>query len=482
MSAPSLSLSHKEAVIFEEHSSVLPEWKRRGVRQTTLIYLDAHLDLQLISESRLKKLESCLTADEMARFEKSHHLMPDEGYSYSIEDFLYPAHCLGMVDRLIWVCPGEKTPDLSSVLKRALQFLEGIPLEDLASIKQVDNHLEADLLGLPVVICTYRDLESLPIPSDALIDIDIDYFISTSNDHVWIDPSRVFQALNKLPLNSDFVTLTRSVSSGFTPLRHRFIADYLAALFRDDTKSIEHWSRLYQLDQMAQQGDTGAALKGCITEAAGFPECAATHYLISICEQDVERTAQARQRAERLCSGYSPSVLRSACEVINRIRKFDLPTFEQLEHRLENESVAPDELPLANLVVGVIAGRLGQLRKTFKYHLSCKKASGRQPRLNSTLGQLLLEAGHTWRAIAFYRAALEDDNTRPRAYLQLGALYLKQENFELARESLLKACEMLPAFREPVRLLAHLYQRTGDHQNYRASLKRYQQMNCVIAT
>lgn len=482
MGAPSLSLSHKEAAIFEEHSSVLPEWKRRGVQHTTLVYLDAHLDLQLVSEPRLKKLESCVTAGEVARLEKPHYLIPDEGYSYSIEDFLYPAHRLGMVDRLIWVCPGEKTPDLSSVLKRALQFLEGIPLEDLASFKQVGNHLEADLLGLPVVICSYKDLESLPIPSRALIDIDIDYFISTRNDRPWIDPSRVFQTLNKVPLNSGFVTLTRSVSSGFTPLRYRFIADYLATLFRADAKSIEHYSRLYQLDQMAQQGDAGAALKGCITEAASFPECAATHHLISVCEQDVERAAQARHRAESLCAGYSPSVLRSACEVINRTRKFDLPTLEQLECRLEHESVAPDELALANLVVGVIAGQLGQLRKTFKYHLSCKRATGRQPRLNSTLGQLLLEAGHTRRAIAFYRAALEDDNTRPRAFLQLGALYLRHEDFDLARESLLKACEMLPAFREPVRLLAHLYQRTGDHQNYRASLKRYQQMNRVIAT
>ena len=41
------------ATIFEEHSEVLAHWFGSGVRGATLIYLDAHLDLQFVDPARI---------------------------------------------------------------------------------------------------------------------------------------------------------------------------------------------------------------------------------------------------------------------------------------------------------------------------------------------------------------------------------------------------------------------------------------------
>ncbi|MBI3653572.1 MAG: tetratricopeptide repeat protein [Acidobacteria bacterium] len=472
-----------ETLIFAEHSSVLPVWKQRDLRQRTLVYLDAHLDLKQISDLRLQRLRNCQTAEEMAQLEKPHFLVTDEGYSFSIEDFLYPAHRLGFIERLIWVCPGEQVPDLATVLKRALQFLEGVPLEDLQTLKRHGEVLEAKLFGLPVVIASYQYLKHLQLPPDSLIDIDIDYFISTATDRPWVNPQKVFQALQELALRSELVTLTRSVSSGFTPLRYSFIADYLAALFRGDERQATHFARLYELDEQAQRGELATALQGCLSEAEQFAECPATYYLASLCEATEERQAAARNRAVALCASYRRSVLRSACGVINRTRKFELAKLVALENRLQQEeSTAADEAALTDLIMGMLCSHLGLLGKTLGYHFRYKKAAGRHARLNAALGLLLNEQGQARRALPFFRAALSEDQTRPRAYLHLGMLYLQQKNYQAALENLLPASQLLPAFREPVRMLAHLYERIGDREQYRFMLKRYQEMNRIIAT
>src|SRR6266852_9050024 len=64
---------------FEEHASVLAEWWSLPRRPRTLVYLDAHLDLQQLSPKRLRQLEECTTVQQVAELNKPHHLFPDHG-------------------------------------------------------------------------------------------------------------------------------------------------------------------------------------------------------------------------------------------------------------------------------------------------------------------------------------------------------------------------------------------------------------------
>ena len=44
------------ATLFEEHASVLPHWVAQGLRDATIVCLDAHLDLQFIAPERIARL------------------------------------------------------------------------------------------------------------------------------------------------------------------------------------------------------------------------------------------------------------------------------------------------------------------------------------------------------------------------------------------------------------------------------------------
>src|SRR5687768_12616645 len=98
-----------QVLTFEEHSSVLAAWWRLPRRPRTLVYFDAHLDLQHLAAPRLRRLEECTTAQEIADLAKPHPLSPGQGYSYGVEDFLYPAHRLGLIERVVWVAPPHVT-------------------------------------------------------------------------------------------------------------------------------------------------------------------------------------------------------------------------------------------------------------------------------------------------------------------------------------------------------------------------------------
>jgi tetratricopeptide (TPR) repeat protein len=474
-----------KTIIFEEHSSVLPEWKRHGIKGKTLIYLDAHIDVQLVSEKRIAALENCLTADELAKLEKPHHMLPDRSYSYSIEDFLYPAYCLGMISRLIWVNPhqdNKENPE-QSIQKtlHKLQSMEGVSLEDLSKFKRVGNILEGKILGLDVVICDYRDLAKLELPEDSLIDVDIDYFIELPADVPWIDPQEVFTSLQELSVKSEFITLTRSVSSGYTPLRYSFFADYLAALWTGDRANSSHYSRLFDLDSKLQKGEADDVVDGCLEELKQFSDCAATYYLLSLAESNPELAQKYQNQATSLDINYQPNVLRSISELASRDLKFESKHLEELENQLEASDLNQEDLAISHFILGLLYSQLGDFRQVFKHHQIYKKTGNRHPQLNFRLGSLLLQAGHPQRATSFLQAALQDDMTACGAHSLLGRIYAKQGDLKQASEHFLQVSELMPAFAPPVNVLAKIYKQIGDEENSEIMYKKYQRIQVATA-
>src|SRR3954471_407273 len=167
-----------QAVLFEEHPSVLPHWWRERARARTVVYLDAHLDLQYVNPERIRRLEQCTSGEQVAALEKPHDLSPDGHFCYSIEDFLYPAVRLGLIGRLVWVAPPHVlTRDSDKVLEQ-LRQMDGVDPDDLASLRRVGGCIEGRLLGLDLTICDLRHLQAMALPAESVIDIDVDYFVT----------------------------------------------------------------------------------------------------------------------------------------------------------------------------------------------------------------------------------------------------------------------------------------------------------------
>ncbi|NEP77281.1 MAG: hypothetical protein F6K39_03305 [Okeania sp. SIO3B3] len=471
-----------KSIITEEHSSQLHVWHKLGLNHATLIYLDAHLDLQHISESRIAKLKQCQTTEEIANLEKPHHMVPDQGYSYGIEDFLYAAYHLGMIDHVIWVHPlpeDEKNNPMDSI--RMLQNLQGFSFNDLTSFEIIDNYVEANLLGLKVTICGYQDLSKLTLPENTFIDIDIDYFIALPQDRPGIDPKIVFNALKSLPLTYDTVTFTRSVTSGYMPLRYRFIADYMTALWQENQPEADHYSRIYQLDQMAQDGKLKEAKEGCLQELIDFPQCPVTYYLLSLCEDNPELAREYRQIAGDILPQYKPNVLRSTNAIMSRELNFDKETLVSLEKRLETEPLDAGETQLSHFSLGLLYSSLNDLNGALKHYQACQTIKkGIYPQLSLSIGALSLQKGQEAEAIPYLENALNDESTEPEAYTFLGHIYFKEAKYNLALDNLLMAKELLPGSKKPVKLLAQTYKELGDEDNYKFHLKKYQQMKFFL--
>ena len=469
-----------KTIITEEHSSQLHVWHQLGFNHATLIYLDAHLDLQHISESRITKLKNCSTTAEIASLEKPYHMVPDQGYSYSIEDFLYAAHHLEMIDRVIWVHPfGNNHNSNPMDTIRMLQDQQGFGLDDFTSFEIVNNYIEANLLGLNVTICGYQDLSKLTLSiENTFIDIDIDYFIALPQDRPWINPKLIFQALKLLPIKYDTVTFTRSVTSGYMPLRYRFIADYLSSLWQEEQLLAEHYMKLLEFDAMIYAKNTQMAKQGFLGELANFPQCPTTYYFLSLCETDVAIAEQYLKTAAKLSNAYSPSVLRSINAILSRDLKFDQHTLKSLESRLEIEHLSEDESQLTHFCLGLLYSSINNLEGSLKHYQTLKKEIC--PQLSLAIGNLSLQEGKESEAIPYLIKALEDESTEPEAHHLLGCVYFKEEEYDLALSNLLLAKDLIPSSKRVVKLLAQTYKQLGDDDNYQVHIKQYNQMKFFL--
>ena len=229
--------------LFDEHASVLTHWFASGVRDRTLICFDAHLDLQRISCSRLERLKACGHSGELAQWMKPHHWYPDRNavsnsvYSFSIEDFLYAAKQLGIINRLVWVAPPH-IPIFDPVgAIEQLRQSDGVDLETLSSLQLVSDPansaywIEGVLYDLPMVICREECLVSLDLPVNAIVDFDIDYFVELPSERIGRLPQETVRRVLELDLDFDEITISRSVLSGYTPAGFAWIGESIAEAF-----------------------------------------------------------------------------------------------------------------------------------------------------------------------------------------------------------------------------------------------------------
>lgn len=463
-----------KAHIFEGHSSVLALWWEMRAQGRTVVSLDAHLDLQHISAERLARLEECRNVEQVRALEKPHFLWPDGRFSYSLEDFLYPASRLGLIERLIWVAPPHaRTAPVKHAIGQ-LQQMDGVRPEDLYGFKQTDGGwIEGRILGLDMVICDYRQLEHIALPRDSLIDIDIDYFIAVPDDKTWVNPREVFEVLHGLPLAPEFVTLSRSVDSGFTPLRFRFIADYLAALWEDRDDEQMHYARLFEYEARLPAGGRQAAASDLRRELERYQGCAATWYLLGLAEADAAEAARCRGRAGELSGAYQPNVLRSVCELRNRRLPLDMSIVLGLERGIISESrLDMTERGLAWAALGLIYCCVGELPRAVECYRRASAVVGEHPELAMEIGKLLAASGRLDVAEGYLRVALQDDKSRTGAHFFISQVQSAKGRLDSARRHLVCASEAAPAWDELLDRLAQVHARLGDHVGARSYRER----------
>jgi tetratricopeptide (TPR) repeat protein len=437
--------AQRTPLIYEEHCSVLADWVERGFQGKTLVYVDAHLDLQFIRDERMQRLAAAKTRSEIDALEKTGHLLPDGDFVYGIENFLYAAARLGVVDRLIWVSPPHVDIRLSPEVLDYVQQIDGVTFEELTGIRQTaDSCYEATLLGLDITFCNIGGLERLSIPEGSLVDIDTDFFVALPSDRAWMDPRELHAAIAACVPKPEMISIARSVGSGFMPLRYRYFADYLAALFTAEAEPATHYAKLFDIEH--GNDDEAACVAAIEDESRAFPDCAATLYL----RDRLIGVAELHAAAGSICGAYSYDPVRLASAVVNRHLATDKSQIDNLRAALgaAAEAEAPVALGLAYAARGAVHEALECYREYGQPH----------PQLALEIAGLLAVHGDTGQRRALLEVAATEDACMSSALLQLADIAISEGDLGEARRLTEKVQSMAPAWMEPLGRLAWLYE------------------------
>jgi len=435
-------------LIYEEHCSVLADWIDRGFHGKTLVYVDAHLDLQFIREERMQKLRAAATRDEITALEKTNHLLPDGDFVYGIENFLYAASQLGVIDRLIWVSPPHVDIRLSPQVLDYVQQIDGVTFEELTSIrKTADSCYEATLLGLDITFCGVDGLERLSIPEDSLVDIDTDFFVAIPADRAWLHPRELHAAIAASVPSPAMISIARSVSSGFMPLRYRYFADYFAALFTANAEQSSHYAKLFDIEH--GNYDEAARIAAIKNESCVFPDCPATLYL----RDRLLAVPEPHVAAGSLCAAYAYDPVRIASAVVNRFLALDQSRIEKLRAELTTDSSAE-----ANIALGLAYAKRGAVHEA----LACYSEYGQpHPRLALEIGGLLAVQGDAGQRRQLLEVAASEDACMSSALLQLAYIAISNGELAEARQLSEQVQSLAPAWMEPLGRLAWLHEQDG---------------------
>jgi len=465
------------ATIFEEHSSVLPHWFARGVSAATLVYLDAHLDLQFIDESRIAQLRSCATADALAQLESTHPLSPDRSACFGIEDFLFPAAHLGLLRRVIWVVPPHVMSVGIATALQGLQQIEGVTVEDLESFQRTPGGwIEGRLLGVDLTITDLTQLSLLPLDGRVLVDIDTDYFISVPDDVVWAEPRQVVAALKDLVGADAEVTIARSVGSGFLPLDYRFLADHMAALWEGRLDESDHWQNLLNLKQQFKRGQRGDAIVGLKLALERRPDCAATCYALALAIPDGQERAQLLAHAASFDQAYADNLVRRLGEYRARWKRIDLATVLSLHREVAALQDSTERQAIAWILLGQLYTDFGRVEEAMRCdEQSCRYSAG-HPDLALEIAKLSIAHGKFAAAIPLLDRAAADDETRVSAWLLLAECACALGSHDEACRYALVAHRAAPAWAQVLKRLGFFANVLGNQVEARRMMQQYEEI------
>jgi len=411
----------KNIFLVEDHHQALGIWREKGIKDTDLVHLDAHIDfgfynakqqIQIIKEAKnisylKQELEKSLLYQRyQGNFDKQ----------TNIGNYIYPAMCEGIVRDFYWVIPGGLKEFKKSVkfIKNMLKgFLKQDPYylgyrSQITGFKPQDGIITAKIFGRKFVICILEKLSILR--QNILLDIDTDFLTTDSLLNAnntsriskrvpWIYPDRLVKFLNKRIRNSKITTIAYSVNGGFTPMRYKVLGDELAYRL-----SPRYFKEHYRQKFIASLSFECFALTG-----------EKEHYLKAIKANPTYRVAD---------NNYGPLYL--------SIRRFS---------------------------------------KAKKEFLKIANVDSRNPYPFIGLGNIALERKNYFRARNYLLRAIKIKNNLPQALFGLALSEFKLKNFEKAKRFFNKYLKVSPLNPESYYFLGRIYER---EKKYKKAANFYQ--------
>jgi tetratricopeptide (TPR) repeat protein len=464
---PRQSVDFSQNIFFiENHDEAYPIWRASGFKERILIHIDAHDDLEWISDND----------------------------SIDIGNFICPALKEDIVREVYWVVPDQTwstKKNLKPVLRRVSKIIKPYP-GDRCKVEIQDGQICASVWGRPFRVCT---LDNLPqFQENVLLDIDIDFLViaracNDDDQHQvlpWCWPDNLVAKVNDRSLRTDLITIAYSVEGGFTPLNWKYLGDELALRLKapiNGNGDLKAMDLMRSAALAVNEGEFALAENRYLEAKHLLPDSPAPVFHLALLYLQMDRPDRAKE-CYRLAVTLDPSY-RTAYNSAG-FRYFWAGRFQEAEQEHRRTLAMDPENALVHLGLGQIAIERKQWQEAETW---LKKSLEYDNQLIDTyraLGKVLTKQGRLQEAIAAYETSLKLSLaghkslqapilTNPtahrlldpaffRVHAILARLYELQGEIDTAingyRISIAAGC---PGVLPPLRL-AHLYLKRGQWQ------------------
>lgn len=464
-------------VMMEDHDRAYHAWKERGVKNRTLVHIDAHIDFGWIPDTDMGQI---MEADGLAELEELLRKRPMwNPFSKKIDkmmhigNYICPAMREGIVDKFYWIVP-DPTWRSARGRRALIKNLRWITKTRDYADKDIEvrkDRLSCRVFGKDIVV---MPLSRLPVIDEpVLLDIDVDFMLTPFiwddlNPHraPWIFPEELIDKVGANINSIDMLTVAYSVNGGFTPIKYKYLGDELRARFEGpiDAKTDE-------ICALRRQGSIGSYEKAIALDS----QDPSLHFNLALLflekEDGRERAREHYKKAVLLDNSYAGAY--NNCGIIfhkkNRIREA-AGEFERFLSFDENNAHALNGLGYILLSKNrwsqaeetfnrVLALDAGNRRSLFGKALACFKTrrfkEAEEIFLNLTavapddselywyLAKISAKKPEPQKTIDYYKKAVMAGGEGPAVHLELCLIYIGTGLYRRAREEIDRFLKLL---------------------------------------
>jgi tetratricopeptide (TPR) repeat protein len=447
--------------LIENHDQAYYIWRDAGVKNRTLVHIDAHHDMH----------------------------WADEKTTVTIANFICSALREALLGEIFWVVPDatfQNEKSRKAVSERLKRIMKKYPKSSKNGIVEDRHQIATLIMEKKLTICT---LLSIPILREAvLLDIDVDYLVIPAVSHIgerdkhgllpWLWPNDLIKRLHHTGIRSDLVTVAYSVEGGYTPVQWKYLGQEVMLRLKDPLGAAPDMAGMCRIRRGAeaeQRGESVIAESYYRQAQELLPKSAAAPYRLARLLVSLGRIQEAKQlykQAVLLDGSYRSAYSSSGFyyywrgELTAAEREFqDLLTldpsdaycqlglgllavrrkrYSEAEQRLRTALKVDNYLLDAQRALGDTLAKLGRTKEAIlayqqalKLGVSGDKAlkgpiltDGRIGSMDwvtlARLGGLYAEEGDTVKALGALRMSIAGGLNRMTSRLQLARLYWKQ--------------------------------------------------------
>lgn len=289
----------------ENHGDALTLWASHGIRNGTLIHVDAHDDLRWRAAEHMAQLKVLYAQGDVNGLREASR--SGDSRLYDMGSFLYAAAHLGIIKEVYWVIPYPIFNHADSD-EQMYSFLRSCRLtdRDIEGFSSTGGCYCGEAFGIPLHICSPEQLPALDQP--VVLSIDADFFPKMAEQYgtnLLEAVGRLFTQLHSRAYRVETALVSYSVNGNYLPLAQRWLGDWVLRLLREPEVFGESHPETGMIFQHVQhmlginQAETLLSyLEGTIARRGEDP---ALHLYAAYAHYELGHVDQAFASAERSC-------------------------------------------------------------------------------------------------------------------------------------------------------------------------------------